>query len=105
MNNALENLSTVSTVSTVSNRRSLLKNIGKIVLRIFGAGLAVIVGLWLVMASNMGAAYLPYIMDGALDFWIRITFLGIGLGIWISIAVWLLWLILCYFYDLIRSNQ
>ena len=99
MNNALEN------ASTISNRRSLLKNIGKITLRIVGAGLALIVGLWLVMASNMGPAYLAHIMDGALDFWIRITFLGIGLGIWISIAVWLLWLILCYFYDLIISNQ
>ena len=99
MNNALEN------ASTTSNQHSLLKNIGKIVLRIFGAGLAVIVGLWLVMASNMGLAYLPHIMDGALDFWIRITLLGVGLGIWISIAVWLLWLILCYFYDLVRPNQ
>ena len=99
MNNALEN------ASTISNRRSLLKNIGKIVLITVGAGLAVTVGLWLVMASNMGPAYLPHIMDGALDFWIRITLLGVGLSIWISIAVWLLWLILCYFYDLIRSNQ
>lgn len=90
---------------TCHNRRSLLKNIGKIVLRIFGAGLAVIVGLWLVMASNMGPAYLPHIMNGALDFWIRITLLGMGLGIWISIVIWLLWLILCYFYNLIRSNQ
>ncbi len=99
MNDDLEN------ASTISNRRSLLKNIGKIVLRIVSAGLAVIVGLWLVMASNMGPAYLPHIMDGTLDFWIRITLLGIGLGIWISIAMWLLWLILCYFYDLVRPNQ
>ena len=99
MNNDLEN------ISTISNRRSLLKNIGKIILNIVGAGLAVIIGLWLVMASNMGPAYLPHIMNGTLDFWIRITLLGMGLGIWISIAVWLLWLILCYFYDLIRSNQ
>ena len=98
MNNALEN------ASTISNRRSLLKNIGKIVLITVGAGLAVTVGLWLVMASNMGPAYLPHIMDGALDFWIRITLLGVGLSIWISIAVWLLWLILCYFYDLFRPN-
>ena len=101
MNNDLEN------ISTISNRRSLLKNTGKIILRLVGAGLAVIIGLWLVMASNMGPAYLPYIMDGALDFWIRITLLGLGLGlgIWISIAVWLSWLILCYFYDLVRPNK
>ena len=84
---------------------ALLKNIGKIILRIVGAGLAVTVGLWLVMASNMGPAYLPHIMNGALDFWIRMTLLGAGLGIWISIAVWLLWLILCFFYDLVRRHQ
>ena len=99
MNDDLEN------ASTISNRRSLLKNIGKIVLRIVSAGLAVIVGLWLVMASNMGPAYLPHIMDGTLDFWIRIMLLVAGLGIWISITVWLLWLILRYFYDLVRPNQ
>ena len=61
MNNALEN------ASTISNLRKFLKNIGKIILRIVGAGLALIVGLWLVMASNMGFAYLPHIMDSALD--------------------------------------
>lgn len=97
MNNALEN------VSTVSNRRSLLKNIGKIVLRIVGAALAIIVGLWLVMASNMGPAYLPYIMDGALDFWLRMALLGLGLGIWLITAVWLMWLILNYLYALLTS--
>ena len=99
MNNNLGN------TPIISNQRSLLKNIGKIALNIVGTGLALTVGLWLVMASNMGPAYLPHIMDGALDFWIRITLLGMGLGIWISIAVWLLWLILCYFYDLFRPNQ
>ena len=56
------------------------------------------------MASNMGPAYLPHIMDGELDFWIRMTLLGVGLGIWISIALWLLWLIICYFYDLIGHH-
>lgn len=57
-------------------------------------------------ALNMGPAYLPHIMNGDLDFWIRMTLLGVGvgLGIWISIAVWSLWLILCYFHDLIRRH-
>ncbi|WP_133104704.1 hypothetical protein [Psychrobacter sp. 201] len=98
MNNTLENK------PTIINRLSLLKNIGKIILRIIGAGLALIVGLWLIMASNMGPAYLPHIMNGDLDFWIRMTLLAVGLGIWISIAVWLLWLILCCFYDFIRRH-
>ena len=83
----------------------MLKSIGRIIARIVGAGLGLLFGFWLIMASNMGPAYLPHIMNGALDFWIRITFLGIGLGIWISIVIWLLWLILCYFYDLVRPNQ
>ena len=84
---------------------ALLKIIGKIVLRIVGAGLALAFGLWLLMASNMGPTYLAHIMNGALDFWIRIMLLVAGLGIWISIAVWLLWLILRYFYDLVRLHQ
>ena len=96
MNNTLENK------LAILNRLSLLKNIGKILIRIIGAGLALIVGLWLIMASNMGPAYLPHIMNGDLDFWIRMTLLGVG--VWISIAVWLLWLILCCFYDFIRRH-
>ena len=98
MNNTLENK------LAIINRLSLLKNIGKILIRIIGAGLALIVGLWLIMASNMGPAYFLHIMNGDLDFWIRMTLLGVGLGVWISIAVWLLWLILCYFHDLIRRH-
>ena len=82
----------------------MLENISRIIARIFGAGLGLLFGFWLIMASNMGPAYLAHIMDGALDFWIRITLLGVGLGICISIAVWLLWLIVCYFYDLFRPN-
>ena len=84
--------------------RGLLESLIRITLRIIGAGVGLIFGLWLIMASNMGPAYLPHIMDGKLDFWIRISLLGVGLGIWISIAVWLAWLILCYFYELVRPN-
>lgn len=84
--------------------RDLLESLIRITLRIIGAGVGLIFGLWLIMASNMGPAYLPHIMDGELDFWIRITLLGLGLGIWISIAVWLAWFILCCFYELVRPN-
>lgn len=98
MNNTLENK------LAILNRLSLLKNIVKIILRIISANPAPIIGLWLIMASNMGPAYLPHIMNGDLDFWIRMTLLGVGLGVWISIAVWLLWLILCCFYDFIRRH-
>lgn len=82
-------------------RRSLVKSIG----RMAGASLGLVFGFWLIMASNMGPAYLPHIMDGAWDFWIRMTLLGVGLGICISISVCLLWLVLRYFYDLIKRHQ
>lgn len=85
--------------------RGLLERLIRIILRIISAGLGLIFGLWLIMASNMGPAYFPHMMDGELDFWIRISLLGVGLGIWISIAVWLAWLILCYFYDLVRPGS
>ena len=84
---------------------ALLKGIGNIILRIVCAGIAVTVGLWLVMASNMGPAYLPHIMDGALDFWIRITLLVAGLAIWIVTAVWLIWLILRYLYSQFKTKE
>ena len=82
------------------NRRSLLKNISRVVLKITGAGLALVFGFWLLLASNMGPVYLPQFMDGALDFWIRMTLLGLGLSTWLITAVWIIWLVLrycCYF--------
>ena len=64
--------------SIYDNWRGLLITFGKIILRIIGAGLAMSFGFWLIMASNMGPAYLPHLMNGALDFWIRMILLGLG---------------------------
>lgn len=85
--------------------RSLLKSIGRVIIRIVGAGLVPSFGFWLMLASNMGPAYLPQIMNGTLDSWFRITLLGTGLGIWIITAAWLIWLILHYFYHLVRRHD
>lgn len=92
-------------LSTYRKQCSLLSVIGDIIIRIFAAVLALAFGFWLLLASNMGPAYLPHIMDGALDFWIRMTLLGLGIGIWIMIAVWLIWLILFYLYRLFGPNH
>lgn len=70
---------------------------------IFGFILAL--GFVLIMASNMGPAYLPHIMDGALDFWTRMTLLGLGLLIWIITPVWTMWMILRYIYRCISRNH
>lgn len=83
--------------------RSSLINFGKIILRIICAGLALLSGFWLLMASNMGPAYLPYIMDGALDFWIRMMLLGLGLGIWLITALWIIYIMLRYGQHFIKS--
>lgn len=83
----------------------VLRVVSKIVIQMIGIGLMLAFGFWLLLASNMGPAYLPHVMDGALDFWIRMTFLRLGLGIWIMIAVWLIWLVLRYLYRLFGSNH
>lgn len=70
---------------------------------IFGFILAL--GFVLIMASNMGPAYLPHIMDGALDFWTRMTLLGLGLLIWIITPVWTMWMVLRYLYRRISRNH
>ena len=82
--------------------RSLLINFGKIILKVICAGLALLSGFWLLIASNMGPAYLPYIMDGALDFWIRTTLLGLGLGIWLITALWIIYIMLRYGHHFIK---
>ena len=84
------------------NWRGLLNIFGKIILRIIGAGLALLFGFWLLLASNMGPDYLPHIMDGALDFWIRTTLLGLGLGIWLITALWIIYIMLRYGHHFIK---
>ena len=91
--------------SIYDNWRGLLINFGKIILRIIGAGLALLFGFWLIMASNMGPAYLPHLMNGALDFWIRMILLGLGLSIWLITALWVIWLMLRYCQQFIKKYQ
>lgn len=88
--------------STHYEWRRLLNTFGKIILRIFGAGVALVFGFWLLLASNMGPDYLPHIMDGALDFWIRMTLLGLGLGIWLITALWIIYIMLHYGHHFIK---
>ena len=84
------------------NRRSFLRSFSRVILKITGAGLALVFGFWLLLASNMGPVYLPQFMDGALDFWIRMTLLGLGLSIWLITAVWFVWFMLRYCHYLIK---
>ena len=88
--------------STHDEWRRLLNTFGKIILRIFGAGMSLVFGFWLLLASNMGPDYLPHIMDGALDFWIRMTLLGLGLGIWLITALWIIYIMLRYGHHFIK---
>lgn len=70
---------------------------------VFGFILAL--GFVLIIASNVGPAYLPHIMDGALDFWTRMTLLGLGLLIWIITPVWTMWMVLRYLYHCVIRNH
>lgn len=88
----------------VNKQHALLIFIGKVFVRILVAVLALAFGFWLVMASNMGLAYLTNVCNGCLDFWIRMTLLGLGFIVWIITAAWLFWPILRYIYRCIRRN-
>ncbi|ALF59337.1 hypothetical protein [Psychrobacter urativorans] len=70
----------------------LFKLVAKIILRIINVGLAVAIGFWLFLASTMGPSYLPNMCTGCLDFWIRMTMVGVGAAIWMATAFWLIWL-------------
>lgn len=87
------------------NRRSFLRSFSRVILKITGAGLALVFGFWLLLASNMGPAYLPHLMNGALDFWIRMILLGLGLSIWLITALWIIWLMLRYCQHFIKKYQ
>ena len=93
----------LSPLSTHDEWRRLLNTFSKIILRIFGAGLALLFGFWLLLASNMRPAYLPHIMDGVLNFWIRMTLLGLELGIWLVTAIWMIYIMLRYGHHFIKS--
>ena len=86
-----------------NNWRNLLEIVSTVILKIIGIGLALAFGFWLLLASNMGPVYLPQFMNGALDFWIRMMLLGLGLSIWLITAVWVIWLVQRYGQHLIKS--
>lgn len=55
-----------------------LVRILKGLLRLTLVGIGLSVGFWLILGSSMGAAYLPEVWAGQLDFWIRMAMLVIG---------------------------
>ena len=73
-------------------KRLLYKLAVKVIIRFISAGLAIVFGFWLFLASTMGPSYLPNMCNGCLDFWIRMTMVGVGAVIWIATAIWLMWL-------------
>ncbi len=78
------------------------KAIIRVALIILVTVLALAFGLWLVMASNMGPAYLPNILNGSLDIWIRGLLLALGLVVWSATAIWLIRYSYRYFRYLFR---
>lgn len=94
-----------SGLSHGQQRHTVLKRTCKVIAVIFTAGLALLLGFWLMLASNMGPAYLPLLCNGCLDSWVRILLLGAGIGIWTITAIWLLWVMLRYGYTFIKHRD
>ena len=65
--------------------------IGKMLLNLLITGLLLGFGFWLVIASTMGPAYLPKVMEGGLDMWIRFIMLSISTMIWLVTPIWCIW--------------
>ena len=86
-------------------RHAVLKRIGKLIAVIFTAGLALLLGFWLMLASNMGPAYLPLLCNGCLDSWVRMLLFGAGISLWAITAIWLLWVMLRYGYNFIKHLE
>ena len=84
---------------------SVLDVMGKIILNIISSGLLLGFGFWLILASNMGPTYLPNVMDGALDIWIRFTLIGIATIIWLVTPIWFMWSSVRYSYNSYKSYQ
>lgn len=75
-------------------RYTLVALIGQILANTARAGLLLGFGFWLLLASNMGSAYLPNVLNGSLDMGIRFALLGIAAMIWFVTPLW--WLRFCY---------
>lgn len=73
---------------------TLVALIGQILANTARAGLLLGFGVWLLLASNMGPAYLPDVLNGSLDMGIRFALLGIAVMIWLVTPLW--WLRFCY---------
>lgn len=75
-------------------RYTLVALIGQMLANTARAGLLLGFGAWLLLASNMGSAYLPDVLNGSLDMGIRFGLLGIAAMIWFVTPLW--WLRFCY---------
>lgn len=87
------------TVFNYRKQHLVLFVVGKILLNLIITGLVLAFGFWLLLASNIGPAYLPNIMEGALDMWIRFTMIGISALIWIVTPIWFTWSVGRYSYN------
>ena len=85
--------------------RFILDILSKVILNLLSAGLLLGFGFWLLMASNMGPAYLPNIMDGGLDMSIRVTLLGLGALVWLLTPIWFFWSTIRYGYRKYHNYQ
>ena len=87
-------------ITTAYHRHHFILDIlSKLILNLLSAALLLGVGFWLIIASNMGPAYLPNIMDGRLDMGIRISLLGLGAVTWLLTLIWFFWSTIRYGYQ------
>ena len=88
--------------TSYQQQHPILDMLGKILLNLAIAGMLLWFGFILFVFSNIDPAYLPNILDGELDRYIRFTMLAFGAITWLITPIWFLYSSIRYGY---RSYQ
>ena len=91
--------------TSYQQQHPILDMLGKILLNLAIAGMLLGFGFILFVFSNIGPAYLPNIMNGELDRYIRFTMLAFGAIIWLITPIWLLYSSIRYVYKTYKRIQ
>ena len=91
--------------TSYQQQHPVLDMLGKLLLNLAITGMLLGFGFILFVSSNIGPAYLPNILDGVLDRYIRFTMLAIGAIIWLITPIWLLYSSIRYGYKSYKRIQ
>ena len=91
--------------TSFQQQHPILDMLGKLLLNLAITGMLLGLGFMLFVFSNIGPAYLPNILDGELDRYIRFTMLAFGAITWLITPIWFLYSSIRYGYKSYKRIQ